>query len=935
MLSGSEPFEGTNEELLEQHKKDETPDFDLPDGVPDETKDFVFRLTNKWPWNRYDFAADARRDWLHFKPDGAPQSGHVGSRTSQPGQSNPGSLTSAPHATSDSEILEVGTTARATPGLLGLRPSPFVGRHEEKQQLFELIDEVCNSEEDVNHHFVLLSGTAGVGKSRLAEWVCQEVHERGWMLPLRARYRKIAAPLDGVVGALVQHYRIEKARRATIEKVLLNCWQVDDDDDEGKTMVAGVAAWLCRRKEEDDALGPTGKRFIIDRPEHRWLVIRHALKKTAERKPLLLWLDDLHRASAPTFKRLARLQQDLADSPIFVLATMRNEDVTNDPTARARIELLLEDFGGQRIELEPFTLKQTQDLLRETLPLSDEVVDATAKRAKGNPLFALQLIHSWALSGELSLNDGVYDVIPEALQREANTTADLWNARLGALNESLQPAALAAAALGGDIRREVLSALLSALDIDPGRAISAMKRAQLLMPSGTDRLRWPHALLQEHLLNTLTTEDNAAKVFSAAADSLELHPAAGSSRIVRHRVTNLLRADEVNRAAVLVHDHVERGWAKVRDANVTLRHLQLLENRLTGHHLARQIRWRAEAQRHSGDLEAARRDAEQARRLFHDLKDDKSEAHSLRLMGHIASDLGASTQGRSLVMRAHNLFRRLGDDHGQAQCDVLLGEIDYLLGDHGRARELLDRAATAFWQFGDVLGRAQCLILHGFVEQAGGYQSRARELLTIARADLEAIGYRLGVSQCDLALAHADHREGRFGETHERATATLRAFKLIDNPRGEASCERLLAMNGLDSGHPNTAEVHARAASVLYGRIGDSWGKVEALLLRGQVALYRGDTDTARDALIRCEAFALSEAEPKQHRHLTLAWLAHAEGRLNDAAREIDEARRTFSDANQSGDHTPQLLALFERQDWQDPARGKILQWRASIRDRS
>ena len=50
------------------------------------------------------------------------------------------------------------------------------------------------------------------------------------MLPLRARYRKIAAPLDGVVGALVQHYRVEKSKRATIEKVLMNIWEVKTDD---------------------------------------------------------------------------------------------------------------------------------------------------------------------------------------------------------------------------------------------------------------------------------------------------------------------------------------------------------------------------------------------------------------------------------------------------------------------------------------------------------------------------------------------------------------------------------------------------------------------------------------------------------------------------------------------------------------------------------
>ena len=182
--------------------------------------------------------------------------------------------------------------------------------------------------------------------------------------------------------------------------------------------------------------------------------------------------------------------------------------------------------------------------------------------------------------------------------------------------------------------------------------------------------------------------------------------------------------------------------------------------------------------------------------------------------------------------------------------------------------------------------------------------------------------------------AHADHRDGDFARAHERATNTIKSFRLVENPRGEAGCERLLAMNALDGGHPNTAEVHARQAGVLYSRLNDPWGKVEALLLLAQVALYRNDTNTAREALIRCEAIALAEAEPKQHRHLTLAWLAAAEERWADVVRELDAARRTFKDATQSGDHTPQLLRMFSSMGWPDAPAQRVKQWQETIAKR-
>ncbi len=931
LLVGEEPFEGTNEELLEQHKNSPLPDFELPPAVPDGVADFVRQMTAKWPWNRFDFAGDARREWQQYKPAGSFPSMMPPPLGSDRGCASSHALISDISTLPDTELRQVRLTAVATPGLLGVRPSPLVARLAERDELMEIVSNVCAVEEPTQE-LVLLSGPAGVGKSRLAEWLCQEVHEAALMLPLRTRYRRIAAPLDGMVGALVKHYRVDKVKRSTIEKVLMNIWGVDPEDDEGLTWVAGAAAWLCRQDGDSTTLGPTKKRFVLDRPELKWLVIRKTLERTGRGRPLLFWLDDLHRARAETFKHLARLKRDLKHVPMLLVATMRNEDVVNDPTARARIELLVEEYGGRRMELDPLNDGDTQTLLRETLPLTDTAVSVASKRSKGNPLFALQLLHSWAMRGDLrQQQDGLYTVSEEALNHQASTTAELWEERVKALPDELQPAALAAAALGGDIRHDVLHVLLTELGLEANRAIAAMKRAQLVLASGHDRLRWTHALLQEHLLQCLHSATNAKDVFRMAADALAHHPAAASGRIVRHRVTNLIHAGNVNQASDLLHTHVAAAWARIRDATATLRDLRLLDDKLSGIQLAHHLRWHAEAKRHAGDLEDARRQAEIARSTFRDQSDEMNEAQCLRLLGHIASDLGASAQARRLVTRALSLFQKHSYVTGQAQCEVLLGEIDYLIGEHARALHILGEASNKFNQMGDALGHAQCLILQGFVEQSGGSPSHARELLAVARANLERIGYRLGVAQCDLALAHADHREGDFARAHERATLTLRAFRLIENPRGEGGCERLLAMNALDGGHPNTAEVHSRAAGVLYGRLNDPWGKVESLLLLAQVALYRKANDAAREHLIRCEAIALAEAEPKQHRHLTLAWLAAAEERWSDAARELDAARRTFKDSTQSGDHTPQLLKRFEQFDWAEPAGGRVRQWLDAI----
>jgi hypothetical protein len=60
-----------------------------------------------------------------------------------------------------------------------------------------------------------------------------------------------------------------------------------------------------------------------------------------------------------------------------------------------------------------------------------------------------------------------------------------------------------------------------------------------------------------------------------------------------------------------------------------------------------------------------------------------------------------------------------------------------------------------------------------------------------------------------------------------------------------------------------------------------------------------------------------------------------AEARPQDAARELDAARKIYRDATQSGDHTPQLLVLFDRMGWPEPAGQRVRQWLSTVQQRT
>ncbi len=921
VLAGKEVFEGTAQEVLRAHKRTPVPPPPMPDGVPPGVAAYVQRLLAKRPWHRFELAADARRVWAQFRPRQAitmEETLSISTSSLPP---------AAPSSATPQEVGRVVAAARSlAPGLLSLRPSPMVARDEERRELLDIVGSVCSGS-GPPQRLVVLIGEAGVGKSRLAEWVCEQVHEKGLMWPLRARYGRTPSPLDGLTGAVNHYLALQGATRDAVEQTLIDRWEVDKDDDDELSWVAATAEWLRPTPPgEMPPLGPSGKRFVLDTPELRWVVVRRVLERIGQERPVLIWFDDLHLSSQNTFDMLSRLRKEGPKLRLVMLATARSESLETDLDTALRMEAMRAEWRGKVLELRPLGADETRYLLKATLPLADEAIVTATMQSRGNPLFALQLVHAWAGGGYLTLEGGRYRVPDEALRGRAITTSELWDERLRGVPTDLRLAAYAAAALGDDIRGTVLKALVGALGMDPRDALVALTRAQILLASGSDQFRWAHALLQEHLLGRLVERNDSPAIFRLAANALVRHPEVGSRRIMKHRVRNLLRAGDDDVAAQLMFRFIEGAWARGRDTAATLKDLQLLEGRVVGIAAAEYAYWRAEALRHIGRLEEAREHAETARRSFEQVGDRAREAHALRLLGHLASDQGAPAQGRMLVALALSRFEELKDERGHAQALVVLGEIDYLLGEHARARAVLAEASQRCEEVSDSLGRAQCQILLAMIETAVGGFRRAANLLLEARSIFDGIGYRLGLAQCDVVLGHADHRGGEMDAARSRSLSARAAFRELQNPRGEAACERLLAMIAIDTEDYAAARMHSEVAAKIFERLQDPWGDLEARLLLAQVALAEGDPQ-AETLARECEKIVLDEAEPRQHRHLTLAWLAQREARWNDAANEIDRARAAFGDKTRCGDHTPQLLVRFARMRWEGPALGKVSAW--------
>ncbi|MFO0670385.1 MAG: hypothetical protein U0235_12285 [Polyangiaceae bacterium] len=93
----------------------------------------------------------------------------------------------------------------------------MIGREEERAEVVEQLNDLVAGSAD-RRGSLATAGEAGVGKSRLASWVCEYVHEFGLMVPLRAlRPHPRAARRRHGRG----QYALEGADQALVEQTLM------------------------------------------------------------------------------------------------------------------------------------------------------------------------------------------------------------------------------------------------------------------------------------------------------------------------------------------------------------------------------------------------------------------------------------------------------------------------------------------------------------------------------------------------------------------------------------------------------------------------------------------------------------------------------------------------------------------------------------------
>jgi class 3 adenylate cyclase/predicted ATPase len=778
---------------------------------------------------------------------------------------------------------------------------PLVGREQEVALLRERWAQVKEGLGQV----VLLSGEAGIGKSRLVQVLKEQVaaEPQAWLTPCQCSpYHQNTAlyPMIDLLERVVLHLDREESPQQKLRKLEGHLVQYGFPLAEAVPLYASLLSLPLTTDYTPLPLSPA---------QHKQQTL-HALLRTllriAAQQPVLFVMEDLHWVDPTTLEFLSLLVDQGPTARILVLLTFR-PDFSPPWTGRSHLT---------QVTLPRLPRRQAAEMAArvahsKTLPA--EVLAQVVAKTDGVPLFIEELTKMVLESGLLQEREERYDLrgplpplaIPATLHDSLMARLD----RLATVKGLVQ--------LGATLGREFSSALLQAVaPWDEGtvqQGVQQLVEAEFLYQQGLPPQAtyvFKHALIQEAAYQSLLKSTRQQYHQHIAQVLVERFPETAETQpeLVAHHYTEA----GLGAQAVLYWQRAGQ-HALQRSANLeAVQHLTKgLEVLKTLPNAPQRLQQELDLQLALGSaLRATRGNAapevEQTYARAHALCQQVGETPqlfaTLWALNSFYRNQGGGLMERELGEQLVRLARREAAPTDLLAAYEALGQTLFYLGDYTAAWTYLEQGITLIdsttqqvqaLRLGTAPG-VMCLVSAANTLWCLGYPAQALRQSQEALAPAQKIAHlhSLGPAHTWIALLHHRRREVSAVQTHADALLTLATAQGFPLYVGFGTCWRgwVLAMQG--QGAEGVAQMHQGLAMVL--ATGQMVARPRWLTLLAEAAGYAGQVDEGLRVL--AEALAAFEASG-QGDWLAEAYRLQGELLLRQAVPDAVQAEACFQQA--------------------------------------
>jgi len=381
--------------------------------------------------------------------------------------------------------------------------SSLVGRTAELELMGKLLGDAEAGEPVV----LLVSGDAGVGKTRLLQELARRAAERGFTV-LSGRCAELADT--------VPYLPLADALRAAASGPLADALAARPV----------LTRLLPDRDIKPGDLPGTAQQQLFG-------AVLGMLAELATERSVLLILEDLHWADRSTRDLVTFLSRVLRDERIALALSYRTDDMHRGHPLRPVIGELLRLPSVTAIDVGPLDAAAMAEHLVQLAGGKTVMIDRVIERAEGNPYFAEELLATSSADSGSAAGGGSLAGSGSLTGTELPTRlADVLVARMLDLSATAQQVLRAAAVTGRRIDDELVMRASGLAAEEYETAVREAVAHQLLVPDGPSGLAFRHALLREAVYNDLLPGERTrlhARLAELLSDERRLAEVPGSA----------------------------------------------------------------------------------------------------------------------------------------------------------------------------------------------------------------------------------------------------------------------------------------------------------------------------------------------------------------------------------------------------------------------
>jgi predicted ATPase len=407
----------------------------------------------------------------------------------------------------------------------------FVGREPELERLQELLDAARAG----NGATSFIFGEAGAGKTRLVKEFLKTVRKEQVTVMKGFCLSKTPIPYFPFIEAFNTPYSPDDDQgisNSAKEHLGIVGWLKGNEMVEAESL--GISGWLKGPKHD----GTTKKQLTLSaeiRKDMTFTAVTQALHSASTKKPLILFIDDIHWADSASLALLHYISRTISSSKILIIATARLEEAGRDTEGHTQplaetLQLMRREDLFVEIRVPSLDKPQVEKLaeLMVNGEIEAQFADKLSRESQGNPLFAVESVRMLIDSGSLVCKDGTWCLTAKELSIPTKVK-DVILYRLNQLNTIQRRMLDLGSIIGERFDPALIGAVLSQDRLTVLETLNVVARSTFLIHPLENMYKFGHGKFREVLYDEMSIPLRreyhgrvAEKIESATREATEL-----------------------------------------------------------------------------------------------------------------------------------------------------------------------------------------------------------------------------------------------------------------------------------------------------------------------------------------------------------------------------------------------------------------------------